>query len=212
MKDQRFWGVIFFPAILRSFNLNMPPEHFWQTFFYPYIFATLFNLFWPHYSLRFSLPQDNVTRHGPPSRYWEGVNISTRENPHACPIDAADPHVDAFSLTNFPLTCRPMTATSFPLRAGNNLLKGQKHDWQPLGYPACPYESWKNILGSPRQYASWELVPDCYKTLSPDHFGRAEMNNSTILSNETSTAKSCAEDQILEHLSSGTDLCICTDS
>jgi len=31
-------------------------------------------------------------------------------------------------------------------------------------------------------------VPNWYATILPDHFGQSEMNNSTVLSNKTSTA------------------------
>jgi len=42
--------------------------------------------------------------------------------------------------------------------------------------------------GQPFRYASWELVPDWYKTFPPDHFGQAEMNDATMLINKSSTA------------------------
>ena len=43
-----------------------------------------------------------------------------------------------------------------------------------------------------------------YKTFPPDHIHLVEMKNPTRLSNKTSTAWSCAEDQILENQISGT--------
>ena len=44
---------------------------------------------------------------------------------------------------------------------------------------------------------SWYLTGT--KAFPAGHFGQPEMNNSTMLSNKTSTAQSCAEDQILEN-------------
>ena len=58
----------------------------------------------------------------------------------------------------------------------------------------------KLLKGQPRRFALWELVPNSYQSFPPVHFGQAEMNESTMLSNKTSTAESCAEDQILEYL------------
>jgi len=47
-----------------------------------------------------------------------------------------------------------------------------------------------------------KVVPNWYKEIPPDHFGRAdlEISKTTGLSNKTSTALSCADRQILEHL------------
>jgi len=56
---------------------------------------------------------------------------------------------------------------------------------------------------SPRDSPS-KLVQLLYKTFPPDHGGQVEMKNPTRLSNKTSTAWSCAEDQILENKISGT--------
>jgi len=57
----------------------------------------------------------------------------------------------------------------------------------------------KTVKGQPRRYASSELVHRLYKSFPPDHFGQAEMNVSNTLSNKSSTAWLCAEDQILDH-------------
>jgi len=46
----------------------------------------------------------------------------------------------------------------------------------------------KLFKGQPRLFALWELVPNRYKSLPLDHFGQAAMNDSTKLSNKTSTA------------------------
>ena len=69
-------------------------------------------------------------------------------------------------------------------------------------------ESFKIPKGKPRRFALFELVPKWYKPFPPDHFGETEKNDSTMLSNTTSTAKSCAEDQILEHLILRARFCI----
>jgi len=70
--------------------------------------------------------------------------------------------------------------------------------------PPDPMNHAKRLKGwSPRD-APWELVPRWYKTFPPDHFGRVEIKMQTGLSNKTSTAKSCAEDQILENRIFGT--------
>jgi len=46
----------------------------------------------------------------------------------------------------------------------------------------------KTFKGLPRQFALWELVSKWYKTFGPDHIDQVEINNLTILRNETSTA------------------------
>ena len=46
----------------------------------------------------------------------------------------------------------------------------------------------------------WELVPDWYKKVLSDHIDQAEMNKSTMLSNQTRSKQSCTKNQILEHL------------
>jgi len=49
--------------------------------------------------------------------------------------------------------------------------------------------NYAKIFKSPlRQSALWQLVPNWYKSFPPDHFGQAEINDSTMLSNNTSTA------------------------
>ena len=50
----------------------------------------------------------------------------------------------------------------------------------------------------PRRFALSQLVQAWYKTFSPDHIDQVEINDSTMLRNKTSTAYSCAEDQILK--------------
>ena len=57
----------------------------------------------------------------------------------------------------------------------------------------------KIFKGQPLRFAVWELVPKWYKTFPPDYIDQVEIKNSTMLSNTTSTASSCAEDQILEN-------------
>jgi len=42
--------------------------------------------------------------------------------------------------------------------------------------------------GQPRRFVLWELVPNWYKSLSPDHLGQAEMKDSAMLSNNIGTA------------------------
>ena len=73
-----------------------------------------------------------------------------------------------------------------------------------LSEPPDPINHVKQIKGQPRQFSLSELVQACYKTFLPDHFGQVEINDSTMLSNKTSTAESCAEDQILERKIFGT--------
>jgi len=51
----------------------------------------------------------------------------------------------------------------------------------------------KIFKGWPHRDASWALV------LHPTDFYRAEMMKPTMLSNKSSTARSCAENQILEN-------------
>jgi len=46
----------------------------------------------------------------------------------------------------------------------------------------------KILKGQPHRFALWQLVPNWYKSFPPDHFGQAEMNASTMLSNKTITA------------------------
>jgi len=74
---------------------------------------------------------------------------------------------------------------------------------------ARPYKSCRLIKGQPRRFALWELVPNWCNSFLPDRFGQLEMNDITMLSNETSTAHSCAEDQILEVLILSTRFCTC---
>jgi len=65
---------------------------------------------------------------------------------------------------------------------------------QPRGWKLkgcfCRWWFFKVFL---HQFGVW------YKSFPTDHFGHMEMNISTMLSDKTSTAYSCAEDQILEH-------------
>jgi len=65
---------------------------------------------------------------------------------------------------------------------------------------ARPYKSCQLFKGQPRRFALWELVPNWYKSFLHDHFGQLKIKDITMLSNETSTTDSCAEDQILEVL------------
>jgi len=60
--------------------------------------------------------------------------------------------------------------------------------------------------GWPPRDAPSKLIQLWYKTFPPDHGGQAETKNPTVLSNKTSTAWSCAEDQILENKIFGTGL------
>jgi len=46
----------------------------------------------------------------------------------------------------------------------------------------------KMFKGKPRRFALCELVPNWYKIFPPDHFGQAEMNDSTMLSNQINAA------------------------
>jgi len=62
---------------------------------------------------------------------------------------------------------------------------------------ARPYESCKIFKGWP--HTSFKLAQLWYKSFPPDQRGQAEMKKPTRLSNKTSTAWSCAEDQILEN-------------
>ena len=64
---------------------------------------------------------------------------------------------------------------------------------------ARPYESCKIFKGRPRRNAFSKLVHRQYKLFPPDRFCHVEMKNPTRLSNKSSNAWSCAEDQILEN-------------
>jgi len=65
-------------------------------------------------------------------------------------------------------------------------------------HPPAPLNHAKILKGWPCWYAS-VLEPSWYNTLPPEHIGLVKMNDSTMLSNKTSTAQSCADDQILDH-------------
>ena len=54
--------------------------------------------------------------------------------------------------------------------------------------PPDPMNHVKILKGWPRRFTLWALVPNWYKTFPPDYFGQAEMNDSTMLRNKTSTA------------------------
>jgi len=58
----------------------------------------------------------------------------------------------------------------------------------------------KILKGQPCQDALSKLVPDWYETFPPDHTDLVEIYQPTGMSNKTSIAIWCAEDQILEHL------------
>ena len=70
--------------------------------------------------------------------------------------------------------------------------------------PPAPMNHVKTFKGWPLRDAPSELVQLWYKTFSTDHDGQVEMKNLTRLSNKTSTAWSCTEDQILKNKISGT--------
>ena len=55
-------------------------------------------------------------------------------------------------------------------------------------YPPDPMNHANIFEGQPRRFALCQLVPTWYKSFSSDHSGHDQMNNSTILSNKTSTA------------------------
>jgi len=57
----------------------------------------------------------------------------------------------------------------------------------------------KIFKGWPSGDAPSKLVQLWYRTFPPDQRGQVEMKKPTILSNKTSTARSCAEDQIREN-------------
>jgi len=62
----------------------------------------------------------------------------------------------------------------------------------------------KIFKGLPLRHVPSKLLQLWYKTFPPDHIDLVEMKNTTRLSNKTSTAWSCAEDQILEKKILGT--------
>jgi len=64
--------------------------------------------------------------------------------------------------------------------------------------PPHPMNHVKVFKGQLRWDVLWELVPNWFETFPPNHFGRVEMIQPTRMSYKTSTAESCAEDQILE--------------
>jgi len=70
---------------------------------------------------------------------------------------------------------------------------------EPLSRSARPNASCKIFKGRPRRNAFSKLVHRQYKSFLVDRFCQIEMKNPTILSNWTSNAWSCAEDQILEN-------------
>jgi len=61
-----------------------------------------------------------------------------------------------------------------------------------------PVNHVKILKGQPCRFAFSKLVQAWYKIFPPDHLGQVEINDSTMLRNNTSTAYSCAEDQILQ--------------
>jgi len=65
--------------------------------------------------------------------------------------------------------------------------------------PPAPMNHLKIFQGWPPGDAPSKLVQLWHKTFPPDQRGQVEMKKPTRLSNETSTAWSCAEDQILEN-------------
>jgi len=76
----------------------------------------------------------------------------------------------------------------------------------------APMNHVKIFKGWPSRDAPSKLVQLWYKNFSPDHRGQVEMKKPTILINKTSTAWSCAEDQILENkILQNMILIICTE-
>ena len=70
--------------------------------------------------------------------------------------------------------------------------------WMSVIQTARPYQSCEIFKGRPRWNAFSKLVHRQYKSFPPDRFCQVEIKNPTRLSNKTSNAWSCAEDQILE--------------
>ena len=70
-----------------------------------------------------------------------------------------------------------------------------------IASPPAPMHYLKIFKGLPTRDAPSELVQLLYKMFPPDHDGQVEMKTPTRLSNKTSTAWSCAEDQILNKIS-----------
>ena len=52
-------------------------------------------------------------------------------------------------------------------------------------FPPDPMNHVKIFKGPLHQYALWELVPNWYKSFSPDHFGQAEMKDSNMLTKKS---------------------------
>jgi len=77
------------------------------------------------------------------------------------------------------------------------------HTQYPCRSPA-PMNHLKIFQGWPPRDAPSKLVQLWYKSFPPDQRGLVEMENPTRMSNKTSNASSCAEDQILENKISGT--------
>jgi len=67
------------------------------------------------------------------------------------------------------------------------------------GWLTVPMNHVKKFKGWPPRDAPSKLVQLWYKTFPTDQRGLAEMKTPTRLSNKSSTAWSCAEDQILEN-------------
>jgi len=65
--------------------------------------------------------------------------------------------------------------------------------------PPAPMNHVKIFKGCPPRDTPSKLVQLWYKSFPPDQRGLVEMKNPTRLSNKTSNAWSCAEDQILEN-------------
>jgi len=65
--------------------------------------------------------------------------------------------------------------------------------------PPAPMNHVKLYKGCPPRDAPSKLLQLWYKTFPTDQRGQVEMKNPTRLSNKTSTAWSCAKDQILEN-------------
>ena len=92
-----------------------------------------------------------------------------------------------------PIYVTPHLSHLVPTKLFRNLIHGLRPNLRIM------QEYWRTNLNPPDMpLRSWYLVV-FYKTFPPDHFGRVEMKKPTSLSDEPGTARSCAEDQILEN-------------
>ena len=94
------------------------------------------------------------------------------------------------------LWCRECCCVVYCVMSNGRCHMGLDLDYM---WPHAPMNHVKIFKGWPPRDAPSKLVHLRYKTFPKGQRGLVEMKNATRLSNKTSTARSCAEDQILEN-------------